>query len=287
MWKYIASRMVQLAQWHASPAQIPCLRSERISVEQYHLPGLLWRRSFNLRDLSTQNELVSQSYHLWSLYKDKLGLISSLPLLATYLGDPNFPPAFNSFGNFSRWIEKGLVTLESLLHDSSFKSFSSPQRQYDLPHAEFLMYLQIRHYYLENYWLDAEKSSTVFERICNEASRDRGTISLVYKHINEWGLLSKSSARMQWEAEVVAKSTLRRIGRIWYPTCTEVLNLLRSKKQLSNYKHIGIIPLSGSTQCTHRYQTPVLEDAQTELHISTFFGAVRPLNPSGNKPPQL
>lgn len=87
LWKYfLASRLIQLAQWHTSPTSVPWLQFERISVVPFYLPGLLWSRSISPKDIAPFNDIVSQSLYLWSLYKEKFRLLSSPPHLASFFG---------------------------------------------------------------------------------------------------------------------------------------------------------------------------------------------------------
>lgn len=97
LWKYfLASCLLQLAQWQASSSSIPWLQFERISVVAFYLPGLLWSGSVSPEDVAPLNGIVGQSLYLWSLYRVKFKLLSSPPHLASFLGDPQFPPAFTN-----------------------------------------------------------------------------------------------------------------------------------------------------------------------------------------------
>lgn len=122
LWKYfLASRLIQLAKWHTSPTSTPWLQFERVSV-LFHTTSRVssGHALFPLKALLLG--ILSQSLYLWSLYKVKFKLLSSPPHLAFFLGEPQFPPAFNTGLEFSSWTWQGLVTLDSLLQDSSFCS---------------------------------------------------------------------------------------------------------------------------------------------------------------------
>lgn len=87
LWKYfLASRLIQMAQWHIVPAPVPWLQFEQISVTPYYLPGILWSRSVSPRDITPLNNIVGQSLYLWSLYRKKFKLHSDVPLLSSFFG---------------------------------------------------------------------------------------------------------------------------------------------------------------------------------------------------------
>lgn len=75
---YLSASLVQLAQWHAPQARIPWICFEGFSKALYYLPGPLWMSTARPKDLALLNELVSQSLHLWSLYKAKYSLMPSV-----------------------------------------------------------------------------------------------------------------------------------------------------------------------------------------------------------------
>lgn len=134
LWKYfLASHLIQLAQWHTSPTSILLVQFERISVVPFYIPGLLWSRSISPKDIAP---LVRQSLYLWSYYKEKFRLLSSLPSLAAFLGKPEFPPAFNTGLKFASWTSQGLVTVDSLLQGSSICSFEHLQQNHAFHHSE-------------------------------------------------------------------------------------------------------------------------------------------------------
>lgn len=73
-----------------SPTYIPWLHFERISIDPYFLPGILWAGAVYLKDLSPLNLVVGQSLHLSPLYKQKFTLLLPRPRLANFVGDPTF-----------------------------------------------------------------------------------------------------------------------------------------------------------------------------------------------------
>lgn len=100
---FLPSRLIQLAQWHTSPASIPWLQFEQISVAPYYLPVLLWLRSISPKGITPLNNIVGQSLYLRSLCSRKFKLKSDTPLLSSFLGEPSFPPAFTSGTSFLGW----------------------------------------------------------------------------------------------------------------------------------------------------------------------------------------
>lgn len=66
---------------------------------------------------------------------------------------------------------------------------------------EFHQYLQIRHLYSASTVGGIVLTKTPFESLCGEASRDRGTISTLYRYLNDYNSPSKSIAMVAWEAE--------------------------------------------------------------------------------------
>lgn len=203
LWKYfLASRLIQMAQWHIVPAPVPWLQFEQISVTPYYLPGILWSRSVSPRDITPLNNIVGQSLYLWSLYRKKFKLHSDVPLLSSFLGEPSFPPAFSSSLPYHKWIALGLVNLASLLQNASFCSYTHLQRTYDMGKSGFHQYLQIRHFYSTHMKGVVEVSKTPFELLCGEEARDRGTISVLYKYLNDHNSPQKSLAMVAWEVEM-------------------------------------------------------------------------------------
>lgn len=190
-----------MVQWHSPSSNVPWLQFEGTSVDPYYLPGLLWLDKVRPKDLTPLNGLVGQSLQLWSLYKKSYALVPHCPGLASFLGDPRFPSAYNTPKNFSLWTQKGLTTFEALTQVLPFSSFALLQEQYDLPKTEFYKYLQIRHFYTTHYQKEGPSASNMFEQLCRSSSRDKGTISIIYQYPNELDLPLKSQAMLGWEVE--------------------------------------------------------------------------------------
>lgn len=158
----------------------------RISVAPYYLPDLLWSRSLHLRYVTPLNWVVGQSSHIWSQYEEKYNLLPRYPRLASYLWELTFPLAYTANCEFLRWIEKGLVALESFTKQSSF---SYLQQNYALPRFKVYKYLQIRHLYSSISFLEEGEGDSPLEGLCRDGSRDRGTISILYWYLNEYATL--------------------------------------------------------------------------------------------------
>lgn len=99
-------------------ADVPWLHFEMHSVFPYYLPGLLWTRSIRACNVTPLNNIIVQSRylgHLWSFYHGKFKLTSPLAPLYSFIGDPDFPPAFQHRDGVARWSSKGLTTFGSKL----------------------------------------------------------------------------------------------------------------------------------------------------------------------------
>lgn len=200
LWKYyLALRLHQLAQWHTPLSSVQWLQFKSISVVPFYLPGLLWSSFVSPKDVAQLNGIVGQSLYLWFLYKVKFKLLSNPPCLASFLGDIQFPPAFNTDQEFASWTSQGLVTLDFLLQGSSFCTFELLQHNYALHRSEFYKYLQILHFFTSMVTQKANSVKSPCENLCGEASRDRG---ILYKYLNDHDTTAKSIAMLGWEARV-------------------------------------------------------------------------------------
>lgn len=200
LWKYyLALRLIQLAQWHTPLSSVQWLQFKSISVVPFYLPGLLWSSFVSPKDVAQLNGIVGQSLYLWFLYKVKFKLLSNPPCLASFLGDIQFPPAFNTDQEFASWTSQGLVTLDFLLQGSSFCTFELLQHNYALHRSEFYKYLQILHFFTSMVTQKANSVKSPCENLCGEASRDRG---ILYKYLNDHDTTAKSIAMLGWEARV-------------------------------------------------------------------------------------
>lgn len=146
------------------------------------------------------------------------------------IGDPTFLASFPNPISFARWVTKDLVTLDSLQKDGVFCSFMALQESFSLPSTEFYKYLQIRHFFNTQYPEGAPLPVSAFEDICGSASRDRGTISLLYNFLGGLGLPEKSTAILNWEAET-GGLLLHKNGQTGSLTCTNALNIWRRRKR--------------------------------------------------------
>lgn len=169
----MVARLIQLAHWHTSPAHIPWLQFKKSLMMPFYLPGLLWSSSVSPRHIAPLNGIMDQCLYLWTLYKERFELLSRPHRLASFLGDPQSPLAFNADLEFATWATHSLVTYDSLLQGTSFCSFEHLQHNYAL--SKFYKYLQIRNFFTNILTQDGNEARTPFENLYHEGFRDRGT----------------------------------------------------------------------------------------------------------------
>lgn len=95
-----------------------------------------------------------------------------------------------------------MTTLRSLLPFKTFIPFHTLQSRYNFPSSELTNYLQIKNFYTEHYSLNIQSQTTLFEHICLNSPRDKGLISIIYRHLNDTILPEKSGPMLQWEADL-------------------------------------------------------------------------------------
>lgn len=111
---YLAARLTQLSQWFTPTHETPWKKFEITSIKPLYLQGILWSNITSYSKLSKLNIIVAQFLQLWIKHKDTFKLSSNTPPLASFLGDPRFPLAYNNERPFLNWINKNLTTLRSL-----------------------------------------------------------------------------------------------------------------------------------------------------------------------------
>lgn len=193
---YLSARLAQTAQWHAARDRIPWLQLEITSVHPFYIPGLLWQVSPNPREIGALNKLF-----IYGPYTTKNSNFVLIDPLTSFMGDRRFPPAFDSPRKFLWWDQKSLTTLNALTHSTWFYSFTQHQEQLDIPREEFYKFLQIRHFFESLYTFNANPILTPYEAICQDSSREKGTISTIYKYLNNLHLPEKSTAMTRWETD--------------------------------------------------------------------------------------
>lgn len=119
------------------------------SIFPSYLQGLLWSGIIFQCEIHTHNTIVGHSYQLWLHHKDTFKLSSTVPPLASFLGDPRFTHAYKDSGSFALWLSNNLTTLRSLAIIMKFPSFDSLQSKYKCPPSEFSHYLQLN-FFLQN-----------------------------------------------------------------------------------------------------------------------------------------
>lgn len=80
-------------------------------------------------------------------------------------------------------------------------SFTQLQEQFDIPREEFYKCLQIGHFFESLYTLNANPILTPYESICQDRSREKGTLC-IYKYLNNLHLPEKSAAMIWWETDL-------------------------------------------------------------------------------------
>lgn len=178
------------------PTNIPWLTFEAHAILPFFLLGLLWSRSIKPSQFAPLNTIVYQS-----LYGKKFHLASPLPPLNSFLGDPDFAPAFHDRTRFLQWCTAGVTTFQSFKEGHHFKSFLQLQVEHEFPPSELYRYTQIKHFYHSRGTLESRTHNTQYEHICTHSSRDKGVISKRYCLLNEFALEEKSKPMLSWERE--------------------------------------------------------------------------------------
>lgn len=203
LWLYfLATRLVQMAQWSSPDTNISWLTFKSTSIHPLNIRGILWSNTKLYHILNKKNTLIAQLILLWNRIKDNFKLYSATPPLASFLGDPRFPLAFPDHTPFHNWTKNNLTTLKSITLNSKFPSFASLQSRFNFPPSEYHQYTLIHEFYSTYYSLSVNPPSTLFEHICISSPRDKGLISLLYNNLNNFLQPEKSGPMIRWEAEI-------------------------------------------------------------------------------------
>lgn len=132
-------------------------------------------------------------------------MISTIPPLASFIGDPKFLQVHQDSEHFSWWTENNLTTLKSLMIDSVFTSFAALKEKYKTPNGELRRFLQIRHFYNTYFQAASTISYTFYENICANSPRAVGLISEIYSNLTNTNNPDKHPQMIKWEQELDIK----------------------------------------------------------------------------------
>lgn len=131
-----------------------------------------------------KNIIVTHSFQLWLKHKNTFKLSSTVPPLASFLGDPRFTQAYKDHSPLTLWLNNNLTSLKSIVCDMKFPTFEFLQSKYGFPNSEHPRYIQIKNFFANHYALSIQSPNTIFEHIYITSLRDRGLISQLYSHLN-------------------------------------------------------------------------------------------------------
>uniref|UniRef100_A0A803JDT0 Reverse transcriptase domain-containing protein n=1 Tax=Xenopus tropicalis TaxID=8364 RepID=A0A803JDT0_XENTR len=218
---YWAARMAQITPAHASHNKPLWVEIEDDLIYPYSLQQVLWLRKIPYNCLQHISPLTKEMLQLWQTLRHRHHLISKPSPLTPLINNQDFPPGLSK-RTFVWWTNSGVTNLHSLTAHN--KPLTTPQilDKFQPPPQEKYRASQLAHFIQQQAKLGDLNiiSSTGLETICRQAPLQPGTLSLIYKLINQPPLNNKKLNNMlKWERDLNTTLTTKQ-----WAQCSETAN---------------------------------------------------------------
>lgn len=124
-----------------------------------------------------------------------------IPLEVISLHIPDFP--------LKTWIDKGMLTLDTLYDGSRFKSFPELQNKYDLPPSDYLKLAQIQHLLRPLDTTQGSLPSLILPLLRTSSAHKAKSSRIFYDLTTSNDVFNKSQTMIKWEENLGTVLTIR------------------------------------------------------------------------------
>lgn len=147
------------------------------------------------------NIIISNSIKIWKQIKAHLK-IPEMYLDSPICNNHAFPPGLNDLF-FSKWKDKGILTIQDLYKGGTFSSFEQLKQNYNLTPSNFFRYLQIRDFVRKHIKdFETERLDPTLDTIVNLHPGSIGNVSNLYKLLLGKVDSNTDKIRQDWEDEM-------------------------------------------------------------------------------------